>query len=85
MSEDTAVVSSEVVSSEVAASAPVARNPGRKRDPQSKMSLAREIFTRLAGQSSKEVKAAFRSELQLPQASANTYYHNIKRELSNGQ
>lgn len=75
------VVSNEVSSASVTSTASTGpRKSGRKPDPNSKMSQARNIFVRLNGSEAKVVKAAFVSELGLPKGSANTYYHNLVRE-----
>ena len=86
MSQVNEVVANEVVANEVTATS-ARKSPGRKVDPNSKLSQARAIFNRLAGSEPKVVKAAFRDELSIPNASANTYFYTIKRELAkaNGQ
>lgn len=48
-------------------------------NPESKMSKAVEIFTRLNGSPRKDVISAIQSELGMSKAGASTYYQNAKK------
>ncbi|NCB03410.1 MAG: hypothetical protein EOM67_14830, partial [Spirochaetia bacterium] len=47
----------------------------------SKAKQAEQIYNQMLGSKSKEVKAAFVDKLGISQATASTYYHNIKKKM----